>query len=105
MTPTCSGRTRTIPSGSRRAFWAKNGHLSNQSGAQAAVCLAKSGTRHLLLGHLSSENNTPDLAYRTTHAALTDAAHRWGRRDASCGGALPRKLSLHHGIGGRARCI
>ena len=43
------------------------------SGAQAAVCLAQSGTRHLLLGHLSSENNTPDLAYRTTHAALTNA--------------------------------
>ena len=49
------------------------GNLSNASGAQAAVCLAQSGTRHLLLGHLSSENNTPDLAYRTTHAALTNA--------------------------------
>ena len=49
------------------------GHLSNDSGAQAAVCLAQNGTRHLLLGHLSSENNTPDLAYRTTHAALTNA--------------------------------
>ena len=56
----------------------KKGHLSNQSGAQAAVCLAKSGTRHLLLGHLSSENNTPDLAYRTTHAALTDAGAQVG---------------------------
>ena len=56
----------------------KKGHLSNQSGAEAAVHLAKNGTRHLLLGHLSSENNTPDLAYRTAHAALTDAGARVG---------------------------
>lgn len=51
----------------------KKGHLSNESGASAAVELAQSGTRHLLLGHLSSENNTPDMAYRTAHAALTEA--------------------------------
>lgn len=51
----------------------KKGHLSNESGAAAAAFLAQHGTRHLLLGHLSSENNTPDLAYRTAHAALTAA--------------------------------
>lgn len=51
----------------------KKGHLSNQSGADAAVYLAQNGTKHLLLGHLSSENNTPDMAYRVTHGALTDA--------------------------------
>lgn len=56
----------------------KKGHLSNMSGAEAAVHLAESGTRHLLLGHLSSENNTPDLAYRTTHSALTDAGAEVG---------------------------
>lgn len=56
----------------------KKGHLSNASGAGAAVKLAQTGTRHLLLGHLSSENNTPELAYRTTHAALTGAGARVG---------------------------
>lgn len=56
----------------------KKGHLSNASGAEAAVRLAKSGTRHLLLGHLSGENNTPDLAYRVVHAALTGAGARVG---------------------------
>lgn len=50
----------------------KKGHLSNDSGADAAVQLAQSGTKHLLLGHLSSENNTPEMAYKTTHAALSD---------------------------------
>jgi phosphoribosyl 1,2-cyclic phosphodiesterase len=57
----------------------KKGHLSNESGAQAAVQLAATGTRHLLLGHLSSENNDPDLAYRTSHAALTNAGAVVGR--------------------------
>ena len=51
----------------------KHGHLSNDAGAEAAVRLAQCGTRHLLLGHLSNENNTPDMAYRTTHMALSAA--------------------------------
>lgn len=62
----------------------KKGHLSNECGASAAVYLAQNGTRHLLLGHLSSENNTPDMAYRTTHAALTEA-----------GAEVGREISLH----------
>ncbi len=51
----------------------RKGHLSNDAGAEAAVRLAQCGTRHLLLGHLSEENNTPDMAYRVAHAALTGA--------------------------------
>ena len=43
------------------------------SGAAAAVALAQSGTHHLLLGHLSSENNTPALAYHTCRKALEQA--------------------------------
>lgn len=33
---------------------------------------------HLLLGHLSSENNTPELAYRTVHTALCQAGAEVG---------------------------
>jgi len=51
----------------------RKGHLSNESGAEAAVRLAQSGTKHLLLGHLSSENNTAELAYRTARTALEKA--------------------------------
>jgi len=57
----------------------KKGHLSNDAGADAAVRLAQCGTRHLLLGHLSEENNTPDMAYRVSHAALTAAGADVGR--------------------------
>ncbi len=62
----------------------RKGHLSNDAGAQAAVRLAQCGTRHLLLGHLSNENNTPDLAYRTSYAALHEA-----------GAALGHDVTLH----------
>ena len=51
----------------------RKGHLSNDAGAQAAVQLLTSGTKHLLLGHLSQENNTPELAHDTVSAALTEA--------------------------------
>ena len=56
----------------------RKGHLSNESGAQAAVELVKSGTKHLLLGHLSSENNTPELALRTVRNALEKAGAEIG---------------------------
>ncbi len=36
------------------------GHLSNADGALLAAVLAYTGTKHLLLGHLSKENNTPE---------------------------------------------
>lgn len=62
----------------------RKGHLSNDAGAEAAVRLAQCGTRHLLLGHLSEENNTPDMAFRTTHTALTGA-----------GVAVGPEVSLH----------
>jgi len=57
----------------------RKGHLSNENGAEAAVKLAQGGTSHLLLGHLSSENNTPDLAYRTVQEALEKAGAEVGR--------------------------
>ena len=34
---------------------------------------ARRGVRHVLLGHLSAENNTPRLAYETVHRRLVDA--------------------------------
>ena len=61
------------PNALKNRILGKKGHLSNESGAQAALQLVSSGTKHLLLGHLSSETNDPDLAYHTTHAALTNA--------------------------------
>ena len=48
----------------------ERGHLSNADCALLAARLAESGTRRILLAHLSRENNTPELAYQTTAACL-----------------------------------
>lgn len=47
------------------------GHLSNDSCAAFACELAQSGTKRILLAHLSRENNLPAIALNTTIDALS----------------------------------
>ena len=49
------------------------GHLSNAFSAKVAVRLCQTGTRRLLLAHLSAENNTPQLALSAVRGALEQA--------------------------------
>lgn len=42
-----------------------NGHLSNEDAGEAISVLAKNGVNKIALGHLSKENNFPELAYKT----------------------------------------
>lgn len=46
----------------KRRILAETGHLSNADCAALARTLAESGTRRIILGHLSRTNNTPRLA-------------------------------------------
>jgi len=46
------------------------GHLSNESAAKLAALLTLQGTRQILLGHLSDENNTPHLAFESVNEHL-----------------------------------
>lgn len=39
------------------------GHLSNRQAAALAVAMAREGVKHILLGHLSENNNTPETAF------------------------------------------
>ncbi|MBR2822299.1 MAG: MBL fold metallo-hydrolase [Clostridia bacterium] len=52
----------------------ERGHLSNESCAKALRALVNAGTGTVLLGHLSGENNTPELAMRvnTDYLGLED---------------------------------
>ena len=50
----------------KRRILSDNGHLSNNSCAAAVVECIKSGAKQIILGHLSTKNNTPELAYETT---------------------------------------
>ena len=50
-----------------------HGHLCNEDCADALVQLYASGVKNVVLGHLSRENNEPDLAYATVRCILTEA--------------------------------
>lgn len=48
------------------------GHLSNEMAGKVIAYMAEKGTRCFLLGHLSRENNFPELAYQTVCNALCE---------------------------------
>lgn len=50
----------------------KNGHLSNDASAEFIEKLVYSGTKQIVLSHLSRENNTPELAYNYISSKLYD---------------------------------
>lgn len=56
----------------KRRIAGKQGHLSNGDCAEFALNLIKSGTRNLILGHLSRENNTPATAKSRTERLLSE---------------------------------
>ncbi|MCX7749861.1 MAG: MBL fold metallo-hydrolase [Clostridia bacterium] len=48
------------------------GHLSNETAAKVVAYLAEKGTKRFVLGHLSRENNFPELAYQTALNILNE---------------------------------
>ena len=42
-----------------------NGHLSNSTAGKTIGCLIQNDLKTVMLGHLSKENNFPELAYQT----------------------------------------
>ena len=63
----------------KRRILSDYGHLCNDACADVAVQLVEHGTTRLFLGHLSAENNIPQLAYQTTYAALQQAGATLGK--------------------------
>lgn len=49
------------------------GHLSNEAAGRFAAELVRGGTKQIFLGHLSEENNTPELAMDTVARELKRA--------------------------------
>lgn len=54
----------------KRRILSDIGHLSNEVCGDVAAQLVERGTTRLFLGHLSTENNIPELAYQTSYAAI-----------------------------------
>ncbi len=74
----------------KRRIRGKLGHLSNDDAGRAAEFLVRLGTERIILGHLSEENNYPELARQTVICVLNDAGIKCGR-DVLLGVALPQQ--------------
>jgi phosphoribosyl 1,2-cyclic phosphodiesterase len=77
-----------------RRIASNTGHLSNRAAADVAREAATPQLAHLVLAHLSEQNNTPALADRTVRSALRATAFRGKitttRQDAVVGPFVPR---------------
>jgi phosphoribosyl 1,2-cyclic phosphodiesterase len=63
----------------KQRIMGRTGHLSNDTAGKVVAYMAERGTENFLLGHLSKENNFPELAYQTACAALQDKGIEPGR--------------------------
>ena len=64
----CSG----YPYELKRRILSNKGHLSNEAAASFVCRLVNSGTKRILLAHLSQDNNLPELAFHSALCALGD---------------------------------
>ena len=58
------------PAQLKRRILSDHGHLSNADCAALAMQLAQTGTGTIILGHISKENNRPDIALAESERAL-----------------------------------
>lgn len=63
-------KTGSYPYYLKQRILGSRGHLSNDAASQIIPDLVKSGTEHIMLGHLSRENNLPEIAKLTSQNVL-----------------------------------
>lgn len=59
----------------KKRILSDHGHLSNDGCAAFVPKLVDMGAEKIVLAHLSQENNTPELAYKTSAEALAEAGY------------------------------
>lgn len=62
----------SYPESLKRRIMSNSGHLSNTACSSELGMLVKSGATRIILGHLSRENNRPEIARSAAAAALMD---------------------------------
>ncbi len=67
------------PPALKRRIIGSNGHLSNKEAAAVCARLASLGTKRIILGHLSRENNTPHLAFEIAKHYIEECGVSVGR--------------------------
>ena len=65
-------RTGPYPDHLKTRIFSSSGHLPNESCAKLCSYLSKLGTSHIMLAHISGENNDPSLALRLTEEAVSN---------------------------------
>ena len=63
----------TYPYPLKRRILGEYGHLSNETASKVALHLVQNGTEHIILGHLSKENNRPEIAMLETYNLLSQS--------------------------------
>lgn len=63
----------------KKRILGRTGHLSNNTAAAMSAKMLENGVERIMLGHLSTENNTPEIAYKTTENALSQKGGIVGR--------------------------
>ncbi|MCL2741612.1 MAG: MBL fold metallo-hydrolase, partial [Oscillospiraceae bacterium] len=63
----------------KKRILSEKGHISNEGSGEVCAYLAGKGARSIILGHLSKENNAPELAYATVRRHLEGAGLEVGR--------------------------
>ena len=63
----------------KKRILGNKGHSSNETCAETLLKLSETGVKHALLGHLSRENNTPELAMNTVKDQLSLQGVQCGR--------------------------
>ncbi len=69
-------KTGRYPQYLKKRILGDKGHLSNELCGNLCSQLAQKGTSSFWLGHLSAENNRPELAYQTVFSALSDVENK-----------------------------
>lgn len=72
-------RAGTYPYALKQRILGRRGHLANDDAGRAALALVNSGARQIILGHLSKENNFPELARQSCTLALREGGVEVGR--------------------------
>lgn len=63
----------------KKRILSDHGHLSNALSGKFCAALGESGTKKILLAHLSKHNNTPELAYHTVSETMESKGVGVGR--------------------------
>ncbi len=77
----------------KRRILSDHGHLSNENAGRLLNCILHDNMKHILLGHLSKENNYEELAYETVRLAIDEGEHGYRAADFSISVARRDQMS------------